>query len=105
MWEGLTLQEIENLYPKEFDEWSNNRRYTRPPHGESYQDMLERVNHALSYVSKSDFDTAVIITHGGVIMSLQCIINNTPFEKMKSHKPQNTEIVEIDSTLILEKLS
>lgn len=104
LWEGLTLKEIESLYPNEFDEWSNNRRYTRPPQGESYQDMLERVNQALLYVSKSDLDTAVIITHGGVIMSLQCLINNTPFENMKIHKPQNAEIIEIDSELILERL-
>ena len=42
-WEGLSWAEVKEKYPTEYEEWYINRRYTKPPKGESYQDMLERV--------------------------------------------------------------
>jgi len=42
-WEGLTWDEVREKFPYEYNEWYKNRRCTKPPKGESYQDMLARV--------------------------------------------------------------
>lgn len=43
LWEGLNWSEVKEKFIKEYDEWYNNRRYTKPPMGESYEEMLQRV--------------------------------------------------------------
>lgn len=35
-WEGLSWAEVKGKYPTEYDEWYINRRYAKPPKGESY---------------------------------------------------------------------
>ena len=98
-WEGLTWNEVREKYKEEYDVWYQNRRYTRPPEGESYQDVLDRVIEMLHEIEqKEEKESSVaIVTHGAVIMSIQCYIHNTPFEQMTNFKTKNTEIVEIDS--------
>lgn len=99
-WEGLTWIEAKERFPKEYEEWYNNRRYTKSPNGESYQDMLERVLTALHMIINENCNDVAIVTHSAVIMCLQCCITNTSFDKMTKFKTDNTTIVEIDSELI-----
>lgn len=96
-WEGLTWKEIEENYPKEYKIWFNNRRYTRPPKGESYEDMLQRVLSTIHEITSTEFNDVAIVTHGAVIMCILCFITNTPFHEMMKFKADNTTIIEIDS--------
>src|SRR5699024_12814736 len=41
-WEGRTWNEIEERYPAQYKKWSVNQRYSKPPKGESYQQLLNR---------------------------------------------------------------
>ncbi len=41
-WEGRTWRQIERGWPERFAEWSRDKRSVRPPHGETYQELLER---------------------------------------------------------------
>lgn len=96
-WEGLSWVEVKERYPIEYDEWFKNRRYTKSPKGESYQDMLERVLDAINKIIKEDCENVAIVTHSAVIMCLQCYLTNTPFNEMMKFKVDNTSITEFDS--------
>ncbi|WP_112179862.1 MULTISPECIES: alpha-ribazole phosphatase [Paraliobacillus] len=99
-WEGLSWAEIQKVYPSEFSEWYKNRRNTKPPGGESYQEMLMRVLKTLRKIVDSNEENILIVTHSAVIMCLQCYLTNTPFEEMTKFKTDNMSITEIDSSLI-----
>lgn len=102
-WEGLSWAEVKEKFPKEYEEWYKNRRYTKPPKGESYQDMLERVLAALQSISTDERENIAIVTHSAVIMCILCYITNTPFDEMTKFKADNTIIIEIDGELISAK--
>lgn len=99
-WEGLKWKEVREKYPTEYEEWYQKRRYTKAPNGESYQDMLERVLEALHKIIAANSEDVVIVTHGAVIMCLQCYITDTPFNDMGKFKSENAVITEIDNTLL-----
>lgn len=101
-WEGLSWREVREQYPTEYNEWYVNRRYTKAPEGESYEDMMKRVLKAIRKIIDENNEDVAIVTHSAVIMCLQCCLTNTPFNEMKKFKPENTEILEIDSNLLME---
>ena len=96
-WEGLSWKEVEENYPNEYKEWHLNRRYTKTPEGESYQDMLDRVLKAIHKIINENNENVVIVSHSAVIMCLQCYVTNTPFNDMLKFKTKNANITEIDS--------
>ncbi len=97
-WEGLTWDEVRRSYSAEYEVWYHNRRDSRPPKAESYQEMLDRVLTALHRIIKENDRDVAIVTHSAVIMCLQCLITDTPLEKMGRFKTENTHIFEIDSS-------
>jgi len=99
-WEGLSWSEVQQTYPKEFKYWFENRQYAKPPKGESYQEMIDRVLSALNEIIMEINEDVVIITHSAVIMCLQCYLTNTPFEDMTKFKTENSAITVIDAALI-----
>lgn len=101
-WEGLSWREVKEQYPTEYNEWYINRRYTKAPEGESYEDMIKRVLNALHKIIDENNEDVAIVTHSAVIMCLQCCLTNTPFNEMKKFKPENTSIIEIDSNLLMQ---
>jgi alpha-ribazole phosphatase len=101
-WEGLSWAEVKEKYPTGYEEWYINRRYTKPPKGESYQEMLQRVLTAIRKIINENYDDVVIVTHSAVIMCIQCYITNTPFDEMMKFKTDNTSITEIDSDLLMQ---
>lgn len=101
-WEGLAWSEVRENYPLEYKEWFVKRRYTKTPNGESYEEMLERVLDSLYKIINDNSDNIVIVTHSAVIMSLQCYITNTDFDKMTKFRTDNASILEIDSDLLIK---
>jgi len=101
-WEGLSWTEVKEKYSTKYEEWYINRRYTKPPKGESYQDMLQRVLTSIHKIINENCDNVVIVTHSAVIMCIQCYLSNTPFDEMTKFKTDNTSITEIDSDLLMQ---
>lgn len=101
-WEGLSWEEVKEKFPNEYEEWYANRRYTKSPKGESYQDMLKRVLVVIHKIIKENDKDVAIVTHSAVIMCLQCYLTNTPFEEMMKFKTGNTAIIELDSESFLK---
>lgn len=101
-WEGLSWTEVKEKYPTEYNEWYIKRRYTKPPKGESYQEMINRVLSTIRKIVNENCEDIAIVTHSAVIMCLQCCLTNTNFEEMTKFKTDNTSITEIDSELLLQ---
>ncbi len=100
-WQGLTWDEVRERYPESYEVWYHERRYSKSSQGESYQDMLNRVVSALEQVLHIGYDNVLIVTHSAVIMCLCCLVNHVPFESMMQYKPDNGQIVKLDSNAII----
>ncbi|BBF42449.1 phosphoglycerate mutase family [Lachnospiraceae bacterium KM106-2] len=98
LWEGISWVEVEKNYPKEFKLFYENRRYTKTPKGESYQDVLERLFVALKAIIEQGED-AIVVTHSALLYALFSYIHNTPFEEMRDHYHfANAQIYPVDAS-------
>lgn len=95
-WEGLSWDEVKQLFPRRYEAFLHNRRYTKASGGESYEDMLMRLLPALKKLAATCDRDVIVVTHSGVIMPLLCYLNNTPFEEMRTYKVKNTSVTTID---------
>lgn len=99
-WEGNTWKEVECIDTQQFHYWFHHRRYAAPHGGESYQQLLERVVPEIELMVQSNTEDIAVVTHSAVIMCVQCLVNNTAFEKMSQYKPRNLEWYEFDVCLL-----
>ena len=103
LWEGLTWEQVEERYPEPYQTWIADRRYSRPPEGESYQELLERTVPALRDIVRAEGGSGsdsrvLLVTHSSVLISLLSYLNRTPFEEMvKRYKAPNAQVVELDA--------
>lgn len=106
LWEGLSWEQVEEGFPREYQVWRENRRYQKPPRGESYQELLERVVPALQKLLREKEESqetrdVVVVTHSADIMSLLSFLNDTPFHEMvKRYKTANTAVIELESEIL-----
>lgn len=84
LWDGLSWDEISSNSPGEYQSWVDDPLHSSPPEGESLIDFSRRVELAIEKIlneqSRLEPDglDAVIITHGGVIRSLVCLMLGLP---------------------------
>jgi alpha-ribazole phosphatase/probable phosphoglycerate mutase len=64
--EGRTYEEIERSEPELFARWMTTPTAVRFPGGESYGDLRVRAGRVLDAI-RDAHDTAIVVTHGGVI--------------------------------------
>ncbi|MFD1333054.1 histidine phosphatase family protein [Methylopila musalis] len=77
-WEGSTMAQIRERHPgaaraRDADRWSY-----RPPDGESYEDLSERIGAALREIE----GPAVLVAHGGVSRALLAMLGSVAREKL-----------------------
>lgn len=71
-WEGLTWDEIERTYPKEYKHWCLQPAQASPPGGESQKEIMSRCKQALNEIiakTKGREDVAVV-SHGATLAYL-----------------------------------
>ncbi len=66
IFESLSWNEIESLYPKEAEEFLEEPFFYRPKNGESFYDVEKRVNSFIDDVLKRLEGNVLIVAHGGV---------------------------------------
>lgn len=65
-WEGLTLAEMQNRYPREFRSWRENFSEFQLPGGEKVIDMIRRIKKFWKEViGKYPQKSVLVVTHGG----------------------------------------
>lgn len=103
LWEGRTWEQVQERYPAEFRQWYKNRRYERPPQGESYQDLLNRMLPVLSDIVQREGGPdascqVLVVAHSASVMSLLSWMYDTPFSEMVSrYRTQNGDAVMLDA--------
>ena len=74
-WEGKTADELKN--EPEFEKWLGGDNEVAPPHGESNADFIRRICRMFESIveglMKTGTTESVIVTHGGVIMTLLAV--------------------------------
>lgn len=99
-WEGLKWKDIEQRYGDIYEQWNRHRRYEKTPGGESYNEVLGRVLHALGHILDRETEDVLVVTHSAVIMALRCYLAGREFKEdvmIRCFKSRNTEIVCLDA--------
>ena len=68
-WEGMQFAEVGALMQEKALKANTSAQHIRPPGGESFQDVWERLDPVCRLIEESD-DTIVIVSHGGALSIL-----------------------------------
>lgn len=80
-WEGMTFDEINSKYPKDFSAWANDPLTFSPSGGESTTDLYNRVIPAFNDILKQrTHGHIVIMGHGGVNRIILCHLLKIPLQ-------------------------
>ena len=94
-WEGKAWNEIEKS--EEAKLWFNDYLNTPCPGGESYTDLLRRVQDFINCLKKKDAGkTVLIICHGGTIRAFHTIINRVTPRKAFDLELDYGQVVEME---------
>lgn len=97
-WEGHSWQEIEELFPEEFQYYSEDRWHHRVPDGESHGILLERALAALRDIAAgADADADIlVISHGALILALRCAQREEwGWESLLNYSIANASLMEL----------
>lgn len=93
-WEGLFYPEFNKLFRAAAGESDPHMLKTRPPGGESFQDVWDRIRPIASEIVNCDEPTAVV-THGGTASLLLAQLLRGTIESAKSFRFGNAGITEL----------
>ena len=80
-WEGLTYGEAEARYPDEWRQWLSDPSDSRPPGGESYREVEERVIPlARRLLVEHAGRSVLLVAHGGVNRVILCHALDLPLQ-------------------------
>jgi len=85
-WEGLSKAEVEQAFPGAFQERGANIATFRPPGGESFQDLLDRVRPWAEQALAARRRTFAV-THAGVVRVLACWASGAPLKRLFEYTP------------------
>lgn len=89
-WEGLTWNEIEHL--PETQLWFKNFIETPCKNGESFTDLILRVNNFINELKMKPYKNVLVVSHAGVIRSMQVIINQAKPDNIFEKKVDYGEV-------------
>lgn len=72
-WEGLTYEEAAARFPEDWKQWLVDPASSRPPGGETFQEVEQRILQELSLILKDhQGQEVVILSHGGTNRVILC---------------------------------
>lgn len=103
VFEGHTWEEVMALYPDEFAFWAGCKRTRRPPGGETYQEVADRLAVALKEILAT-YDSVyggegdvLIISHGAMIMTFLTILKDLDFaDSYKQVEVKNATAIKVE---------
>ena len=81
-WEGLTVADIQQQYPGEYEARGKDMTGYRPLDGESFADLLQRVWPAFVEVMTAGNERTAVVTHAGVNRVLLCHLLGMPLANL-----------------------
>lgn len=105
IFEGHTWEEVLALYPEAFGYWTEDKRYRRPPEGETFQEVVDRLAVALRIILKEYDDVyggtgdVLIVSHGAILMTLLTVLRELDFsDSYKYFEIRNAIPVRLERT-------
>jgi broad specificity phosphatase PhoE len=65
-WDGVLMEDIRKKYPRQWERRGNNLKEFRPPEGESFSDLSERVVPTFYRICEDTPNDMIIVAHAGV---------------------------------------
>ncbi|MCX6451158.1 MAG: histidine phosphatase family protein [Actinobacteria bacterium] len=82
-WDELSVQEIQELYPSEWEQWVSNVSYRPGKTGESYVELAARIELALTDLAvEHPGKTIIVVAHNIVIKALTSLATGAPIETL-----------------------
>ncbi|NLN07202.1 MAG: histidine phosphatase family protein [Firmicutes bacterium] len=81
-WEGLAFTEVQNRYPREFRERGEKIVTYRPPGGESFADLAQRVLPAFQRIVAETRGNIAIVGHAGVNRVIICHVQQLDLKQL-----------------------
>jgi probable phosphoglycerate mutase len=81
-WEGMRFAEVKQRWPDAFRQRGDDIARFRPPQGENFSDLHQRVVPFFENVVKQGGQHLLIVTHAGVIRILVCHMLGLPIENL-----------------------
>ncbi len=100
-WQQLSWSEVHLQNPKVRQEWKNDPLHSKPPQGESIQELYDRVHNLFSEILKSDKDkdNILIVAHNSPLRIIISIAKGVALEELRTiDHLSNTEIIQIQYT-------
>ncbi|MFK7950401.1 MAG: histidine phosphatase family protein [Saprospiraceae bacterium] len=81
--------------------WKNGHLDAKLTEGESAASMVLRLNKFIDEIKNTDFNRALICSHGRTLRCLMCLLNNDDLREMENYHHLNTSlyIVELDNDI------
>lgn len=95
LWEGLTWEEINKLYPDDFKAWDENPVRNTPTGGERKESSKGRCRKAMEHILKRETGDVAIVAHGGILVFVADYL-------LRSQKDRNEVIVRNASITTIE---
>lgn len=103
-WEGRVFAQICEEEPEVTARWKTDKRFARPPQGETYQELLERFVPAIVRIAREAEGDVMVVSHNGSIRAFLAELHQTPFETMGADYPTpNAGAIEVDAAKVLER--
>ena len=92
--DGMTYEEFKEAYPKDFELRKQHKLKYRYPMGESYEDVVTRLEPLIMELERRENDI-LIICHQAVMRCIMCYLSHTPLEDMPHMKCDLHTVVKI----------
>ncbi len=83
-WEGRTFAQVRARYPREYEQRGRDLAGYRPPGGESFADLQERVLPAFTAATEKTAGDFLIVAHAGVNRVILCHLMGRPLQELFS---------------------
>lgn len=80
-WEGMTLQEIEVVYPEEYSTYKKSPVRYKSVGGENIEELFQRVKKAIDHIISQEYSNVLIVSHGVTIRAIVSTILGNPIDR------------------------
>ena len=103
-WEGRSWKDIIEKEPEAVAERDKDKRFSRPPHGESYQELLDRMVPAMVRIAREAKGDVMVVSHNGTIRAFLAELYGTSLDTMGTdYSTPNAGAIEVDAAKVLER--
>ncbi len=95
-WEGLAVSEVEKKYGEIYRNWKADPCSCTPPEGESFNEVVKRVQAALSSILKAPEEVSMVVCHGGTIRAALVGLLEIPFSLVWRLRQDNCALTVLD---------